>query len=373
MKVKARIRKRLRAVASLGVEKVSPATIETDFEADKTQIDAGETVQFTDKSSLSPAYHAYDLGDGNFSNKASPSHTYAVAGDYTAIKHAGSTGSAPADAGNVHTQGITVEGIVDQIERDYSQTPKEAWSFRRVVRTYTGPCIRLRRASDDAEKDIGFGPSGILDTEEADAFIGNSKGYIKRWYGQRNGIDLVSRDNTSATQGLLALSGPNLLPQMVSENSESIAYDTSSSLSQGPSLDAHAILEVPSKSWSRNVFLRGGAGYKNRSLMDVWTNSFDLRINDDNQRAYIPDQHWGDLDYTRAYMSQTEMGLRWGGSIATNTTSNSGTFDEFGFGDLSQSGFHSYMNYQELLLYPEILSDAARDDIWNDAKRFFNV
>lgn len=373
MKAIARIGSKIQAVAQIGVEKVSAATIETDFSVDKSQLDAGETVQFTDKSSLSPAYHAYYFGDGNFSNAPSPSHTYEVAGDYTAVKHSGSTGSAAADAGNVHTQDISVEGIVDQIERDYSQTPKEVWSVRRVVRTYTGPCMRIRRTSDDAEKDIYFASSGILDTQEAADFIGSSKGYIKRWYGQRFGVDLVSGDNTSGTQGKLNLSGPNLLPEMDAEGTVSIFYQLSSQFSQSPALDAHGVMRAPTRPDDRNIFLRGGPGFKHRALMRIYTSSEDLEVNDGTTIRELASSKWGFLAYSRAYMSQTQLGIRWNTASISASTSNSGTFEEFGFGDINNSSFHSYMNYQEVLVYPEILSDAARDDIWNDAQRFFNV
>jgi hypothetical protein len=39
---------------------------------------------------------------------------------------------------------------------DFFVAPKIAYSVRRLLTTYTGPCMRVRRSSDDAEQDIGF-------------------------------------------------------------------------------------------------------------------------------------------------------------------------------------------------------------------------
>lgn len=49
---------------------------------------------------------------------------------------------------------------------------------RRLLTSYTGPLIRLRRASDDAELDIGYDSNGALDTAAAAAFIGGSSGFV---------------------------------------------------------------------------------------------------------------------------------------------------------------------------------------------------
>ena len=49
------------------------------------RLGAGNTVQFTDAThgGMAPYTYAWDFGDGSTSTEASPSHTYAAAGDYT--------------------------------------------------------------------------------------------------------------------------------------------------------------------------------------------------------------------------------------------------------------------------------------------------
>jgi hypothetical protein len=69
------------------------------------------------------------------------------------------------------------------------------WSIaRRLVNTYTGPLIRIRRASDNAEQDIGFVESGghhVLDESEVTSFVGSSDWYIRTVYDQSlEGVNL---------------------------------------------------------------------------------------------------------------------------------------------------------------------------------------
>jgi hypothetical protein len=75
------------------------------------------------------------------------------------------------------------------------------WSIaRRLVSTYTGPLIRIRRASDNAEQDIGFVESGghhVLDESAVTSFVGSSDWFIRTIYDQSlEGVNL-EQTNTS--------------------------------------------------------------------------------------------------------------------------------------------------------------------------------
>jgi hypothetical protein len=75
------------------------------------------------------------------------------------------------------------------------------WSIaRRVVSTYTGPLIRIRRASDNAEQDIGFVESGghfVLDEAAVTAFVGSSDWFIRTIYDQSLESINLEQTNTS--------------------------------------------------------------------------------------------------------------------------------------------------------------------------------
>jgi hypothetical protein len=68
-----------------------------------------------------------------------------------------------------------------------------ALSAARLLRSdYTGDAVRVRRASDSAEQDIGFDGAGLLDTSALATFCAGTDGFVKTWYDQSgNGNDLT--------------------------------------------------------------------------------------------------------------------------------------------------------------------------------------
>lgn len=74
------------------------------------------------------------------------------------------------------------------------EAPVGAWSTARLLTTdYDGnPLIRLRRAIDNVEQDIGHTASGELDTDAAATFIGASSGFIVTIYDQIGANDLTA-------------------------------------------------------------------------------------------------------------------------------------------------------------------------------------
>jgi hypothetical protein len=66
---------------------------------------------------------------------------------------------------------------------DNFAAPKMAFSVRQLLKTYTGPCMRVIRASDNAEQDIGF-VNGLLDITELETFCTSTNGFVKIWYDQ---------------------------------------------------------------------------------------------------------------------------------------------------------------------------------------------
>jgi hypothetical protein len=72
-----------------------------------------------------------------------------------------------------------------------------AYSLRRLSATYTGSAIRVRRASDNAEQDIGFDGNGDLDTTALATFCSGTDGFVKVWYDQAGAND-ATQTTTSA-------------------------------------------------------------------------------------------------------------------------------------------------------------------------------
>jgi hypothetical protein len=68
------------------------------------------------------------------------------------------------------------------------------YGFRKLVAAYAGPAVRLRRASDSAQQDIGF--VGVdFDTGSATTFCNATSCFIAKWYDQSGNL----RDMSQAT------------------------------------------------------------------------------------------------------------------------------------------------------------------------------
>ena len=71
-----------------------------------------------------------------------------------------------------------------------------AWSVaRRLLASYKGSLVRLRRSSDNAEQNIGVTAEGLLDQAAITAFVGANSAYVTKVYDQSG----ASRDYTQTT------------------------------------------------------------------------------------------------------------------------------------------------------------------------------
>ena len=74
-----------------------------------------------------------------------------------------------------------------------------AYSLRKLRTAYTGSAIRVRRASDNTEQDIGFNVFGELDTVSLASFCSGTDGFVKTWYDQSGSANDATQ-TTAASQ-----------------------------------------------------------------------------------------------------------------------------------------------------------------------------
>ena len=80
-----------------------------------------------------------------------------------------------------------------------------AYSLRRLAIAYTGNLIKVRRASDNTEQDIGM-VSDVLDTSSLTSFCSGTDGFVTTWYDQSgNAINAIQ--TTAANQPQIVSSG----------------------------------------------------------------------------------------------------------------------------------------------------------------------
>ena len=79
-------------------------------------------------------------------------------------------------------------------------------SLRKISGAYSGSAIRVRRSSDNQETDIGFNVSGDLDTTALLSFVGSGNGFVKIWYDQ-SGLGRNATQTTVASQPKIVNNG----------------------------------------------------------------------------------------------------------------------------------------------------------------------
>ncbi len=76
------------------------------------------------------------------------------------------------------TKPLDLAGLPNSVQ------PYVAYSVRKVSSCYTGKLIKVRRSSDNTLLDIGFLPSGVLDTTALLNFAGTGNAFVYKWYDQ---------------------------------------------------------------------------------------------------------------------------------------------------------------------------------------------
>jgi len=79
-------------------------------------------------------------------------------------------------------------------------------SLYKMISSYGGSAIRVRRSSDNAEQDIGFSGNG-LDTSSLLSFADGSDAYIKTWYDQKGNSNNNMTISSATSQAKIADAG----------------------------------------------------------------------------------------------------------------------------------------------------------------------
>ncbi|TRZ88387.1 MAG: hypothetical protein D4R88_08110 [Methanosarcinales archaeon] len=80
-----------------------------------------------------------------------------------------------------------------------------AYSVRKLSTSYSGPAIKVRRASDNSTLDIGFDGNGDLDTSSLGTFCAGTDCYVTTWYDQVSSMDMSQA--TAASQPQIVSNG----------------------------------------------------------------------------------------------------------------------------------------------------------------------
>jgi hypothetical protein len=189
---------------------------------------------------------------------------------------------------------------------DYSGAAA-AYSLRLLRSAYTGDAIRVRRASDNTEQDIGF-VSNELDTSALTTFCSGTDGFVKTWYDQSGNANDATQ-TTSANQPQIVSSGSVILengkPSLDFDGSNDF-FNLTSSISTNVNYTGFQVLKRNSTSisitlaginlgdsylaWNyndNNVYFRSARGFIQTSLNSINQTLFtSLNIQSGNMTIY---------------------------------------------------------------------------------------
>lgn len=110
-------------------------------------------------------------------------------------------GQTPTQLGKIGSENFGYFGVLD-----FYPNATVAYSLRLLRNNYSGNAIRVRRASDNTEQNIGFTLQGGLDTTALTSFCSGTNGFITTWYDQSgNGNNFVQ--TTAGSQPQIVSSG----------------------------------------------------------------------------------------------------------------------------------------------------------------------
>jgi hypothetical protein len=224
-----------------------------------------------------------------------------------------------------------------------------AYSLRQISAYYDGAAVRVRRASDNFEQDIGFDANGDLDTSALATFCAGTDGFVVRWYDQSgNGDDLVQ--SSTAQQPQIVASGSVIL-----ENGKPKVQGA-----LGKALDFPALLTGSYKIYSVGrvetncVFIGTNStadylliGQSGSSSTGMFANVSSVSVRKNSAAYTLTNRGTLYTDFSAQHALSVEA-----------TFSFVGDYTRLGYGN---NGVFPMMSQQALIIYPSTSTHAATD------------
>ena len=240
-------------------------------------------------------------------------------------------------------------------------TATHAYSTRLLRTAYTGSAIRVRRASDNSEQDIGFS-SGELDTTSLASFCSGTNGFVVKWYDQQGSNDITQSTTSQqpkiydSSTGVLTQNGKPIMK--ITTSGTDMNFTTQLSINPAHTF---GVSMVDSANY-RPMFgrLNGGgeiflsaSGDSNPAVVGtgLYINGASSTI---TTRAQV---------YTQ-FVNQT--------LFASRVPLTGGDRTTLGF-NVSNSTNYSMHNMQEVVIFNGAQSDADRDGIIENINNYFTV
>jgi len=237
-----------------------------------------------------------------------------------------------------------------------------AYSLRQLRTAYTGDAIRVRRASDNTEQDIGFS-AGEFDTTSLASFCSGTDGFVKTWYDQSGNTNDATQTSTSNQPKIY----DGTTGVTTEDGKPAIEFITASStdLSSGGSLSIGTLFTVTKTSAGGRSTIVGGAGNvflrTDGTVIDLSAVSA-LELSGQTIGSY-------NLVYGLYNGVNSELGNR-GGTVATGDAGD-GSYADFHIGSKNNQNFAAG-TMQEIIIYTSDES-SNRTGIESNINTFYSI
>jgi peptidoglycan hydrolase-like protein with peptidoglycan-binding domain/lysophospholipase L1-like esterase len=130
----------------------------------------------------------------------------------------------------------TFTGEFDDLDNRYA-----IHGTKRLLSSHTGPLVRIRRSSDDAESNFSPNAEGYLDADEISTWLEGTAGYVTTVYDQTGNSRNLTQ-TTAANQPTIYLSG--LYPSIYYSRADSQYHNMPSGLSFARNISAVSLVSV---------------------------------------------------------------------------------------------------------------------------------
>jgi hypothetical protein len=146
-----------------------------------------------------------------------------------------------------------------------------AFSLRRLSSTYTGNSIRVRRASDNSEQNIGFDALGNLDTTALATFCSGTDGFVTTWYDQsgngRNATQITATNQPKIYDSSTGVILENLKPALLLDGTNDCFSIANFQTTNYSAFTLIAVIMATRTTGTNSIFCKNDTTGNNRSFI----------------------------------------------------------------------------------------------------------
>jgi len=272
--------------------------------------------------------------------------------------------------------GKLASAVADSLLLDQYPDAHAAWSLRKLRSDYSGPAIRVRRSSDDTEKDFGFTSGGDLDVSAIENWLSGSDGEVVTWYSQVDGVpNLSAKGKPLIAQGGTVITDSDGDPTIQIDETGGEGFNVSGLSIPYDDFAFSVVGEVSGPGDNSNsFFVPDGPGFtsvstKNSTQWSIIYQDANGSFNE-TQGIGVP---WGEAVYTFQFGSTVEAWFNDEQIWSQQTGANTGTVTTFELFKRDATGNGVTGQVSEVFMYPSYSTDQDFYNRYDNANPYWSV